>query len=79
MKDEIKPKAEILGSLPEGVEYRKIAPPTHSLLRIARCCQDWPVNPLVKMGPCGICGEVPRLTDSNYVPNSSVTGGGDAQ
>lgn len=27
----------------------------------ARCCQDWPVSPLAKIGRCGYCGEVPEM------------------
>jgi hypothetical protein len=31
-------------------------------LAIWRCCRDWPVNPLGKIGRCGICGERPEPT-----------------
>jgi hypothetical protein len=33
------------------------------LLRIYRCCRDWPCFPFLKIGRCGDCGEVPELTD----------------
>jgi len=29
------------------------------LIARARCCRDWPVLALTKMGRCGYCGQVP--------------------
>ena len=31
------------------------------LLLRARCCRDWPVLALTKMGHCGYCGQVPVM------------------
>ena len=31
------------------------------LLVRARCCRDWPVLALTKMGHCGYCGQVPSV------------------
>jgi hypothetical protein len=30
------------------------------LLR-GRCCRDWPIIPLERVGKCGLCGEVPEI------------------
>ena len=32
-------------------------------LAIFRCCRDWPVFTLMRVGRCGACGEVPERTD----------------
>lgn len=35
------------------------------LLAVFRCCRDWPVNPLARMGRCGDCGERPTYTSKS--------------
>ena len=30
-------------------------------LAIAVCCREWPVDPMSRMGRCGLCGEVPVI------------------
>lgn len=29
-------------------------------LKTVKCCREWQVSPMAKVGPCGICGEVPK-------------------
>ncbi len=31
-------------------------------LVIATCCREWPVCPVLPMGRCGLCGNVPMIT-----------------
>lgn len=35
----------------------------HGPVTIVRCCRDWPVFTLARMGKCGFCGERPEPTD----------------
>lgn len=32
------------------------------LIRIVRCCRDWPVDALNPIGKCGLCGQIPEST-----------------
>lgn len=35
------------------------------LLVEAECCRTWLVNPLARIGKCGLCGKRPVIKDDN--------------
>lgn len=45
------------------------------LIVTARCCKDWPVLAMVKIGKCGLCGKVPVILPPMYQQEKEDTNG----